>query len=114
MFCNANIEDYTIQIIQGDYLSCIYTITDQNGKALTNVKNVIFTCKRLNLQIILKSIDASNFELILDSAITSTLQACTTTYDITIQFNDESTPHTVIFDSEIIVLKKENVVNDAI
>lgn len=112
MTCNLDVNDYSIELIQGDYGSYVYHITNSDGTKLENVKSVIFTCARLKLQKTLVDIGESNYVLTLDSATTQAFSPYTHTYDITILFNDEATPYTVIYNANFTVLKKENVVNE--
>lgn len=112
MSCNFDVTDYSIELIQGDYGSYVYHITNFDGTMLENVKSVIFTCARLKLQKTLTDIGESNYALILDSVTTRAFSAYIYTYDITILFNDDETPYTVIHDADFIILKKENVVNE--
>ncbi len=112
MNCNFDVTDYSIELIQGDYGSYVYHITYSDGTMLENVKSVIFTCARLNIQKTLADIGESNYALTLDSVTTQAFSAYTHTYDITILFNDEETPYTVIHDADFIILKKENIVNE--
>ena len=115
MRCNCMFElsdDYDIELVQGDYSSFLYDITDQNDEPLDNVDAVIFTCSRLKTQITLLAINRSQFALILDSSLTSGFSACTCTYDITVKFKTAQTPITAIRSGGLTILKKENKLND--
>ena len=112
MNCNFDMTDYSIELIQGDYGSYLYHITNSDGSMLENVKSVIFTCAKLKIQKTLTNIAESNYLLTLDSVTTQAFSPYTHTYDITILFNDDETPYTVIHDADFIILKKENVVNE--
>lgn len=114
MSCGCMVElkdDYDIELVQGDYGSFLYNITDQNDEPLDNVESVIFTCSRLKTQIELSSISRSQFALVLDSSLTSEFSACTCTYDITVTFKSAQTPITVIHNGGLTILKKENKLN---
>lgn len=106
--CGTLKDDYSIELVQGDHGSYLYHITNVDGSMLENVKNVIFTCSRLKLQETLTDIGDSNYSLILASETTQAFNACTCTYDITILFNDDATPYTVIRSANLTILKKEN------
>lgn len=112
MNCNFDVTDYSIELIQGDYGSYVYHITNSDGTMLENVNSVIFTCARLKIQKTLADIGESNYALTIDSVVTQAFSSYTHTYDITILFNDDQTPYTVIHDADFIILKKENVVNE--
>ena len=115
MSCDCMIklrDDYDIELIQGDYASFVYDITDQNDEPLNNIEAVIFTCSRLKTQITLSPINDARFALIFDSSLTSGFSACTCTYDITIKFKSIQTPITVIHDGGFTIFKKENKLND--
>lgn len=114
MSCNFDVVDYSITIVQGDYVSCLYTITDANELPLNDIKEVIFTCNRLKLQKTLEQIDSTNFELSIDSETTSLLAVCNCTYDITVTFNSEETPITLIHNANLSVLQKENKLNEQV
>lgn len=110
--CSINVNDnYDIQLIQGDYGSYLYIITNQDNSPLENVESVVFTCSRLKQQIALVSTSQSEFALALDSDLTSTFSPCTCTYDITVLFKGEATPITVIHNANLTILKKENKLN---
>lgn len=114
MGCDCMVElkdDYDIELVQGDYGSFLYNITDQNDEPLDNVESVIFTCPRLKTQIELLSISRSQFALMLDSSLTSGFNACTCTYDITVKFKTAQTSITVIHNGGLTILKKENKLN---
>lgn len=104
-------DNFDIELVQGDYASFLYDITDQNDEPLNNVDAVIFTCARLKTQITLTSISNTRFLLALDSVLTSGFSACTCTYDITIKFKNAQTPITVIHNAYFTILKKENKLN---
>lgn len=105
-------DNYDIELVQGDYGSFLYNITDSNDAPLTNIKQVIFTCARLKTQIELAQILPSQFTLIMNSDLTSKFTACTCTYDITIIFTTSQTPLTVIHNAGFTILKKENKLYD--
>lgn len=110
--CMVEIKDnFDIELVQGDYGSFLYDITDANNEPLNNVDAVIFTCARLKMQITLTSISNIQFLLALDSVLTSGFSACTCTYDITIKFKSTQTPVTVIHNACLTILKKENKLN---
>lgn len=106
--CMIKMCNYDIELIQGDYSSFLYTITDNNDEPLNNINKVIFSCKRLKSTIELIKITNSDFALIFSSDITSTFSSCVTTYDITIMFKNEQTPITVVYDATLTILRKEN------
>lgn len=114
MGCDCMVElrdDFDIELVQGDYGSFIYNITDQNDEPLTDVDVVIFTCARLKTQINLTSITSTQFSLTMDSNLTSRFTPCTSTYDITILFKGTQSPVTLIHNANITILKKENKLN---
>lgn len=104
-------DNFDIELVQGDYGSFLYVITDTNNAPLNDIDAVIFTCTRLKTQIALTSMSNTQFLLTLDSALTSGFSACTCTYDITIKFKNAQTPITVIYDAYLTILKKENKLN---
>ena len=104
-------DNFDIELVQGDYASFLYDITDANDEPLNGVDAVIFTCARLKTQITLTSISNTRFLLTLDSALTSRFSACTCTYDITIKFKSAQTPITVVHNAYFTILKKENKLN---
>ena len=109
--CLTNVANYDIELIQGDYGSYLYVITNQDGTPLKDVENVVFTCSRLKQQLNLSVLSETEFSLTLDSELTSTFSACTCTYDITILFKGEQTPITVVHNATFVILKKENKLN---
>lgn len=111
MNCMIDVVDNSIEIVQGDYLSCAFTITDEEGNALQNVKEVLFSSTFLNFQKELDKTSDSEFVLNVDSTTTSQFNVGTCTYDLTITFNDEVSPITVIYNAKFVVLKKENTIN---
>lgn len=114
MGCDCMVElrdDYDIELVQGDYGSFLYNITDQNDEPLADVDVVIFTCSRLKTQITLTPITNTQFSLTMDSVLTSGFSACACTYDITIKFKSTQTPITVIHNAGLTILKKENKLN---
>lgn len=104
-------DDFDIELVQGDYGSFLYDITDTNDEPLNNIDAVIFTCTRLKTQITLTSMSNTQFLLTLDSALTSGFSACTCTYDITIKFKGTQSPITVVHNAYLTILKKENKLN---
>lgn len=112
--CDFYVKDYSITLIQGDYGTYIYTICNQNGIALENVKDVFFTCARLKLKRMLSKKDNSTYILILPSELTETFSACTCRYDLTVEFTGDTTPCTIIYNEKFTVLKKENKLNESI
>ena len=104
-------DNFDIELVQGDYGSFLYVITDTNNAPLNDIDAVIFTCTRLKTQITLTSMSNTQFLLTLDSALTSGFSACTCTYDITIKFKNVQTPITVIYNAYLTILKKENKLN---
>ena len=110
--CMLKLKDnFDIELVQGDYASFLYDITDANDEPLNDIDAVIFTCARLKTQITLTSISNTQFLLTLDSALTSRFSACTCTYDITIKFESAQTPITVVHNAYFTILKKENKLN---
>lgn len=115
MSCNCMIpikNNYDIEIIQGDYASFDFILTDQNDVALSNVKSVIFTCKRLATQIELTKIDDTQYGLLIDGNTTQAFEAGNYSYDITVKFKNNQFK-TAIYDGVLTILKKENVVNES-
>lgn len=111
MICKCELpttNDYSITLVQGDYGSYLFNITNSDGTALDNVNSVIFTCSRLKVQESLSQFADNVFSLILNSELTKTFTPCTCSYDITIKFNDDATPYTVIRSASLTILKKEN------
>lgn len=104
-------DDFDIELVQGDYGSFLYDITDTNNGPLDNIDAVIFTCTRLKTQITLTSMSNTQFLLTLDSSLTSGFSACTCTYDITIKFKSTQSPITVVHNAYLTILKKENKLN---
>lgn len=115
MSCDCMFElknDYSIELVQGDYGSFLYIITDKDDNALDNIDDVVFTCSRLKLQQSLIAISRMEFALTFDASTTSKFNACTCTYDVTIIFKGNQSPYTVIHDANFTILKKENKLND--
>lgn len=104
-------DDFAIELVQGDYGSFLYNITDTNNEPLNDVDAVIFTCARLKTQINLTPITRAQFSLAMDSSLTSQFTPCTSTYDITILFKGTQSPVTLIYNAGITILKKENKLN---
>lgn len=104
-------DNFDIELVQGDYASFLYDITDANDEPLNAVDTVIFTCARLKTQITLTSMSNTQFLLTLDSALTNGFSACTCTYDITIKFKNTQSPITVVHNAYFTILKKENKLN---
>lgn len=104
-------DDFDIELVQGDYGSFLYDITDTNDEPLNGVDAVIFTCARLKTQITLTPMSNTQFLLTLNSVLTSGFSACTCTYDITIKFKGTQSPITVVHNAYLTILKKENKLN---
>lgn len=104
-------DDYNIELVQGDYGSFLYNITDSENEPLVNIEQVVFTCARLKTQIELTQLSPVDFALTMNSDLTSKFTACTCTYDITLIFKGTQTPVTVIHNAGFTILKKENKLN---
>lgn len=112
MICGCNIlnsDEYGIELVQGDYFSAIFTITDEFGEPVKNVEHVVFTCERLELQYNLTAISDKEYILTIDGSITSKFATFSgMTYDLTLQLKGSDTPLTLIHDANFTVLKKTN------
>ena len=99
--------DFDIKLVQGDYASFPFKIFEGQN---TDIKDVYFTSKRLGIQkALIEDLECpGTWVLVLEPSITSKLQACTTTFDITCAFKDSGTPLTVIHNANVTILKKEN------
>lgn len=104
-------ENYNISVIQGDYSSFLFILTDQKDDAIANVKSVIFTCAQLNLQQELTAVSDREFTLVFNGTLTQTLTVGSFSYDVTVQFKDEEYK-TAIYNGVLTVLKKENGINE--
>ena len=110
--CLTNfVDSYDIELIQGDYGSFVFHITDENGNPLQNLSEIVFTSKRLNLEVKLEQLSDTDFLLAIESAMTSNVGACNATYDITAIFDGHATPYTVIYNAKFIILKKDNTLS---
>lgn len=116
MICGCNLvnaDEYEIEFVQGDYVSVVFTITDEFDKPIKNIKNVVFTCERLGLQYNLTALTETKYVLTIDGSITSTFETFSgITYDLTLQLNDSNTPRTLIHNASLVVLKKVNKLNE--
>lgn len=104
-------DDFDIELVQGDYGSFVFHITDENANELQNLDKIIFTSNRLKLQIELEKQTNTDFLLIIDNEVTLNIGACTATYDITAIFKGNATPYTVIHNAKFVILKKENALS---
>lgn len=114
MGCNCMTElkdDYSIELIQGDYGSFLFNITDETGAPLQKLSKIVFTSNRLKLQIELEKQSDTEFLLIIDDEVTLNSGPCITTYDITAIFEGDATPYTVIYNAKLVILKKENALS---
>lgn len=106
--CMIPQQSYELVFVQGDYCSATFTITDDQGNALQELDKVIFSCARLKQEIELTQQNKTTFLLAISSDVSSTFNACTTTYDVTVAFNGSATPRTVIYNGTITILQKDN------
>lgn len=109
--CMIQSNDYSIEIVQGDFFSCLYDITNQDGSQIMGIDKVLFSSKYLNIVKELQSIDSMTYQLELTSEETAAMKVGNNaTYDITITFNTDETPVTVVYEAQLSVLKKENTI----
>lgn len=114
MICNCNLidDDYSLEIIQGDYASVVFTITDEFDDKVENIDKVVFTCHRLNIQQTLDALSDTEFMLVFNGETTAQWPTYTgITYDITLELKGSTTPLTLVHDASLTILKKENTVN---
>ena len=114
MICNCNVllDDYSLEIVQGDYLSVVYTLTDEYGNNLDDIKQVVFTCEQLGLQQVLTKLSPTEFWLQYDGTTTANWSTFLgATYDITLELVGNATPLTLVHDASFTILKKENKLN---
>lgn len=115
MICNCNklTDDYSIEVIQGDYASVVFTITDEFDDKIDDIKQVVFTCKRLGIEQVLQPLSDVEFMLVFSGDTTMQWPTYTgITYDITLELKGSTTPLTLVHDASLSVLKKENPLND--
>ena len=109
------VDAYTIELIQGDYASYLYHLTDQNGNVIMDIESVVFTCKRLGIQQELTKLNDTDYQLVFTSDQTSQMKSMSgMTYDITVKFTTSETPITLIYNADIFVLKKENALDGTV
>lgn len=111
--CAINLVDsYDVSFIQGDYASFLYEITDQNGDAIPAIENVVFSSKRMNVVKKLLKISDTTFALKFESEETAAMNApVKTSYDLTIEFTNDASPITIIYNAMFTIYKKENAIN---
>ena len=83
----------TFRIIQGDTFQRTLSVRLRGGDKLECIKNIYFTCDRLNISMSLPiKVDSKGIEmkgyytLLLPATETAKFDQCSTTYDITIDF----------------------------
>lgn len=111
--CYLNLDRaYEISLVQADYASILYTITNDNDEAIENIETVIFSSKKLKVEKTLEKLN--DIEWLLSFTGDETAQFKTfsgMTYDLTITMKGETTPVTIIYEANIVVKKKENALN---
>lgn len=115
MLCNCMTmtEDYSIELVKGDYGSFLYHITNEFDGPVNNIKQVVFTCHRLNLKLVLEKYSEMDYLLVLDSSLTKDFPTWRSmTYDLTLEFTTAETPITLIHNASITILNKENTLNE--
>lgn len=110
--CGLNLSSSnTLSIIKGDFFSCSFTLTNEDGSPLVGISSVIFTSKILSLEIQLNPtvLNPNIFILELGPEITSNfIISSQSTYDITVQLVNQQSPITAIRSARLEVLRKEN------
>lgn len=107
--CNMLSDDYSIEFVQGDYMSAVFTITDEYDDKVDNIEHVVFTCERLGLQQNLTQLSDVEFMLVFSGEETDKFVTYNgTTYDITLQLKGSDTPLTLVHNASFSVLKKNN------
>lgn len=104
--------DCSIVITQGDYGSYLYRITNADGTSLTNLSSIIFSSSKQNVKKELSKISENEFLLELPSETTKLFIPVRCTYDITLLFDNNKTPYTIIRNASFTVLGKENPIDD--
>lgn len=108
----SEVDDFTITFVQGDYASFLFELTDQNDEPLTDVKNVIFSSKQLKLSKTLTKVSDTIYALTFESAETAAMTPVKCTYDLTVEFSTNASPVTLVYKARLIVLKKENAIDE--
>lgn len=108
----SEVDDFELLLIQGDYASFLFELTDQNDEPLTDIENVIFSSKQLKLSKTLTKVSETTYALIFENAETSVMTPVKCTYDLTVEFSINASPVTVVYKAKFIVLKKENAIDE--
>lgn len=106
----TDIEQYIINIIQGDSQDIVVTIKDKNKQKLTTseISDVFFSCKDLNYQTVGTynyDMEAWTFEI--SAKETIHFRPIATNYDITVVFAGGKIK-TVVYKSRLIIKPKTN------
>lgn len=110
--CALNEKNYKIVLVQGDYGSYLYNITNVDGSEIENIASAIFTCSKLGIQKELEKLNNKSFSLVLEPRATKTFTPCECTYDITIKIGSGDKLYTIIRSAVFTVLEKENPLNE--
>lgn len=108
MNCELVKKNYEITLVQGDYGSYLYKITNCDGSPIENVSSAVFTCSKLGVEKDLIKLNDTDFSLILEPTQTKQFIPCECTYDITITIGDENKLYTIIRSAVLTILEKEN------
>ncbi len=95
-----------MNIVQGDSFNL--TITVESGSEL--IEELWFSCKKLDLCKQCTKVDDTTYIITLNTQETCNCTDYYTTYDITAKLKDNQI-NTVIYNGQLRVLKKENVIN---
>lgn len=109
--CALNEKNYGITLVQGDYGSYLYNITNLDGSEIEDISTAIFTCSKLGVQKELTKLNNTSFSLELSPSITKDFMPCECTYDITIKIGAGDKLYTIIRSAVFTVLEKENPLN---
>lgn len=108
----SEVDDFAITFVQGDYASFLFELTDQNDDPLTDVENVVFSSKQLKLSKTLTKVSDTTYALTFESAETAAMTPVKCTYDLTVEFSTNASPVTLVYKARLIVLKKENAIDE--
>lgn len=111
--CYLNLDKaYEISLVQSDYASILYTITNDNDEAIENIETVIFSSKKLKVEKTLEKLNDTEWLLSFTGDETTQFKTFSgMTYDLTITMKGETTPVTIVYEASIVVKKKENALN---
>lgn len=106
------IDDYDIQIIQGDYSTFVYELLNENDTEIEQINNVIFSCPSLNLNKYLTKLNASEYLLAFFESDTKVISSGTYDYNLIVEFDEKiQSPITAVYRSKITILQRKAITN---